>query len=81
MGAYDRMSIQAQFNEDAIDQLILVKAMIDKAEKSEANQMRYVTTQRLLNCKPSLSDMTPQQVNDLEDELINTFTHHWGVTC
>ena len=75
------MSIQAQFNEDAIDQLILVKAMIDKAEKSEANQMRFVTLQKLGNCTPALSEMTPKQVNDLEDELINKFTHHWGVTC
>ena len=70
------MSIQGQFNEDAIDQLILVKAMIDKAEKFEANQMRLSTLQKLSNCKPALSDMTSKQVNDLEDELINKFTHN-----
>ena len=73
------MSIQGQFNEDAIAQLALVKAFIDKAEEFEANQMRVSTLQKLSNCKPSVSEMTPSQVNDLEDELINKFTHNGWV--
>tara|TARA_R110002074_G_scaffold170452_4_gene332765 strand:- start:347 stop:577 length:231 start_codon:yes stop_codon:yes gene_type:complete len=74
------MSIQGQFNEDAIAQLALVKAFIDKAEEFEANQMRVSTLQKLSNCKPSVSEMTPSQVNDLEDELINKFTHNGWVS-
>jgi len=74
------MSIQGQMNEQAIDQLILVKAMIDKAEKFEADQMRYATIQKLGNCKPALAEMTPKQVNDLEDELINKFTYNGWVS-
>ena len=74
------MSIQGQFNEDAIAQLALVKAFIDKAEEFEANQMRVSTLQKLGNCTPALSDMTFKQVNDLEDELINKFTHNGWVS-
>ena len=70
------MSIQGHFNEYTIDQLALVRAMIDKAEKFEANQMRFVTLQKIGNCTPALSDMTSKQVYDLQDELINKFTHN-----
>ena len=74
------MSIQAQFDEEAIAHLALVKSVIDNAEKFEANQMRFATLQKLSNCKPSVSEMTPSQVNDLEDELINKFTHNGWVS-
>jgi len=73
------MGIQGQFNEEAIDQLILVKAFINKAKKFEADQMRYATIQKLSNVTPALSQMTDKQINDLEDELINKFTYNGWV--
>ncbi len=69
------MPIQASFNNQAILQLPRISALINKADQKISNQMIDRTLRIVNNCTPCLNDMSANQKEDMQDQLIETFKY------
>lgn len=74
------MSLQSQFDQEAIDMLPKVKAEIEKAEKFEANQMRYKTIQACCNASQNyrcaIAFMSSDELEKFQNDLLASFKHY-----
>lgn len=69
------MSVQAYFNEQAIDQLNIVRKIIKNANSFNANQMRNYTLRRLLNSTTVLTEMSVKEKMQFENDLLSAFKY------
>lgn len=67
------MSIQAQFNQDAINALPLIKSAIEASESFEANQMSCSAIQKCNNSTQPITQMNDDELMVFQKELLNYF--------
>lgn len=69
------MSIQAQLNHEAFIQLPKTYAAMKNATGNILGSMEQTTISKLMNCSPCLDDMTDQQKEKLDSDMIELFKH------
>ncbi|HLX55278.1 MAG TPA: hypothetical protein VKR58_15145 [Aquella sp.] len=67
------MTIQSQFNEEAINMLPLVKEEIAKAGKFESCQMTNKTLYAAINNHQALCDMSESDLQEFQNDLLEIF--------
>lgn len=72
----NKMSLQSQLNNQAISMLPMISAAISKAKDFEANQMKNKALQEIGNSKPSISEMSKEQLQTFQAKLIGVFKHN-----
>ena len=70
------MSLQSQLNNDAITMLPLIKSAVKNAEAFESNQMINLTLKECLNSCTPLSDMSENQLEKFQTDLLDTFKYY-----
>lgn len=66
------MSLQALFNEQALQELPKVWAAFCEAESGfDRGQIESIALRELSNCTPCLDDMSQEQKNDLDSEIMS----------
>ena len=66
-------SIQAHFNNEAINMLPRIKTEILKAEGSDRNNLITATLQRCLNASIPVAYMTSDELNRFQSKLLTSF--------
>lgn len=66
-------SIQAHFNNEAINMLPRIKAEILKAEGSNHNNLITATLQNCLGASIPIAYMTPTELNRFQSKLLTSF--------
>lgn len=67
------MSLQSQFDLEAINMLPIVKAEILKANKFESNQMMNYALRDICNSSTPISEMSEQEIEKFQLDLIEVF--------
>lgn len=67
------MSIQSNLNQQLFNKLALIKALINKANPSERNQMINKTLRAALSSNVCIDDMNDESIKDFQLDLINSF--------
>jgi len=67
------MGLQAILTKQAFEMLPRVLIEIESANDFESNQMTCYAERKLNNSRVALVDMTEQQINEFENDLIETF--------
>ncbi len=67
------MSIQSNLNQQLFNKLALIKALINKANPSERNQMINKTLRSALSSNVCIDDMNDESIKDFQLDLINSF--------
>lgn len=68
-------SIQAQYNNEAINMLPQIKAEILKAEGSNRNNLITATLQHCLSAKIPIAYLSPQELNRFQIKLLEKFRY------
>lgn len=69
------MSTQAKLNQEAFSQLPKTYAEIKNATGNIRGSMEQTTISKLMNCSPCLDDMTDQQKEKIDSDMIELFKH------
>jgi hypothetical protein len=75
------MRIQAQFDNECLNMLPLIKDIINKAEKFEKNQMINRTLGDCSNSYKPIAYMTEKELIKFQNGLIEVFRFHEWVRC
>lgn len=67
------MTIQAQFDADALNQLPIVLDVIASADRKTANEMRLYVLRKLMNHRISLDEMNNEQKINVQKGFIEVF--------
>lgn len=67
------MSIQANFDQQAIDLLPRIKATINSSSEHEANQRRSAALRLIADSVKPISEMNGKEINAFEDSVIEYF--------
>lgn len=69
------MSVQSALNENSINSIPRVKAVISNADAFEANQMKQKALSEMMNSPVAIVDMNSEQLEKFQDELIEVFNY------
>ena len=70
------MPLQQSLNNQAISQLPKISELIKSANQSDADQMTSRALREINNCTPCLDDMSEEQKNGMQDDLISSFKYN-----
>lgn len=69
------MSLQAQLDDEAIEQLTRVTALMIKADKRTRHNMASVALREILSSRIPLNEMTQKQKEVFENNIIESFEY------
>jgi len=72
----NKMSIQAQLNNQALSMLPKVSAAITNANQVESDQMQGKALREIMNSTPCLDDMSPDELSKFDNDLISSFKYN-----
>lgn len=69
------MTIQANFNQQAIDMLSAVKKAIQAGSDFESNQMMNISLREVMNSRIAIAYMSKDELTVFSDALLAIFEH------
>lgn len=65
-----KMSIQAQLNDEAFSYVPNLKKLAFEKTGQERSNVIAITLREMMNCSPSVSEMTQEQITNFENRII-----------
>jgi hypothetical protein len=69
------MTLQRILNKNSLRYIPLIKKLIQEARPFEADQMEYLTINRMMNSSTPIGDMNKDELALFQNKLIETFKY------